>query len=88
MSDIKSTKLNIRENRPTAISSSAHRSHVDAIGFNIAFIAARQPKLAVEILKLYSLAHAVQKNDPPAPDEDFDLFIDELRNTLADSPDK
>lgn len=78
MSDAKSTKLNIREDRPTAISSSAHGSNLDAIGFNIAFLAARNPRLAVEIIKLYALAHQVQADYPPAPDEDFALFADEV----------
>jgi len=83
----KSTKLNIREDRPTALSSSVHGSNLDAIGFNIAFLAARNPKLAIEIMKLYALAHKVQENDPSAPDEDFALFTDEVAKILADKSD-
>lgn len=79
MSDPKSTKLNIREDRPTAIASSAHGSNVNAIGFNLLFLAARNPKLAIEIMKLYAQARQVQENDPRAPDEDYALFADELR---------
>lgn len=45
MTDAKSTKLNIREDRPTALSSSAHGSNLDAVGFNILFLAARNPSL-------------------------------------------
>jgi len=78
MSDAKSTQLNIRGDRPTAISSSAHGSNLDAIGFNIAFLAARDPKLAIEVMKLYALAHEIKENDPPAHDEDFALFSDEV----------
>jgi len=84
MSYTKSTKLNIREDRPTALSSSVHGSNLDAIGFNIAFLAARNPKLAIEIMKLYALAHQVQEDDPSAPDEDFALFADEVAKILAD----
>ena len=83
MSDAKTTKLNIREDRPTALSSSVHGSNLDAIGFNIAFLAARNPKLAIEIMKLYALAHKVQEDDPSAPDEDFALFADEVDKILA-----
>lgn len=87
MSDAKSTKLNIREDRPTALSSSVYGSNVDAVGFNLLFIAARNPKLAIEIMKLYAQAHQVQENDPPAPDEDYDLFADELRKMQSDKSD-
>lgn len=85
MSDAKSTKLNIREDRPTALSSSVHGSNLDAIGFNIAFLAARNPKLAIEVMKLYTLAHKVQQDDPSAPDEDFALFADEVAKILFDA---
>lgn len=55
---------------------------MDALGFNIPFIAARNPKLAIEIMKLYALAHKIQESDPQAPDEDFGLFADEVARTL------
>ena len=87
MSDAKSTKLNIREDRPTALSSSVHGSNVDAVGFNLLFIAARNPKLAIEIMKLYAQARQVEENDPPAPSEDYDLFADELRKMQSDKVD-
>lgn len=86
MSDAKSTKLTIREDRPTALSSSAHGSNMDAIGFNIAFIAARNPKLAITVMRLYAEAHHIQANDPDAPDEDYDLFSAELRKMHTDEP--
>ena len=85
MSDAKSTKLNIREDRPTALASSVHGSNVDAIGFNLLFIAQRNPKLAVEIMSLYALAYKVQENDPPAPDEDFALFANEVAKLLPNN---
>ncbi|MGH7157469.1 MAG: hypothetical protein ACREGD_00095 [Candidatus Saccharimonadales bacterium] len=85
MSDAKSTKLNIREDRPTGLASSAHGSNLDAIGFNIAFLATRNPKLAIEVMKLYALAHQVQENDPSVPDEDFALFADEVAKILANT---
>lgn len=88
MSDPKSTKLNIREDRPTAISSSAHGSNLDAVGFNLVFLAMRSPKLAVEILRLYALAHKVNEDDPKAPDEDYALFADEITKITKEKSDK
>jgi hypothetical protein len=86
MTNAKSTKLNIREDRPTALSSSAHGSNLNAVGFNLNFLASRNPKLAVEILKLYIEAHAVQDNDPKAIEEDFALFDEALTTLLTDNP--
>lgn len=82
MSDAKSTKLNIREDRPTALSSSARGSNIDAIGFNIPFIASYNPKLAIDILMLYTQAHKIKEGDPFAPDEDQALFADEVFKAL------
>lgn len=87
MSDSKTTKLNIRQDRPTALSSSAHGSNIDAIGFNISFLARRNPKLAVEVLRLYSDAHEMRQDDPPAPEEDYTLFADELTNLQREAND-
>ena len=84
MSEAKSTKLNIREDRPTGLASSAHGSNVNAVDFNLLFIAARNPKLAVEILKLYAQACEIQENDPKAPEEDFALFADEVEKAFTD----
>lgn len=82
MEEEKTTKLGIRENRPTAISSTAHGSNLDAVGFNIAFIAVRNPKLAVDILGLYAQAAEIKPDDPAAPDEDFSLFANKVTETI------
>jgi hypothetical protein len=74
MTNPKSTQLKVREDRSTAIAGLAYGANLDAIGFNIAFIALRNPKLAIEILNLYDQAHQIQENDPKAADEDFALF--------------
>ena len=78
MIDKKSTKLTIREDQPTGIASSAFGSNIDAMGFNILFIASKNPKLAVEIMTLYASARQIKAEDPNAPDEDFALFTREL----------
>ena len=75
---MKSTNLTIREDRPTAIGSSAQRSNLDAIGFNLTFLSVRNPKLAIEALKLYARAVKVSENDPSVPEEDIALFATEF----------
>lgn len=78
MNEVKITKLSIRDDRPTAVASSAYGSNVNAIGFNIMYLAERNPKLAVEVLRLLELAHQV-KEDERAPDEDYALFADQVK---------
>jgi len=78
------TKLNIREDKATAISSSLYGANINAIGFNILFIAQRNPKLAVEILRLFDEAKKIKENDPSAPEEDFALFADEISKMAHD----
>ena len=82
MKDPKSTKLDVREDRTTAVSSTLHGSNVDAIGFNIAFLATRSPRLAIEVMKLYAVARNVTEADPKAPDEDLAMYAEELSKVL------
>jgi hypothetical protein len=73
----KVTKIAIREDMPTSITSSQHGANLDTVGFNIRFILERKPNLAVEVFKLYDQAHQLQPGDPMAPDEDYRLAGDE-----------
>ena len=84
MSDLPSIKLQVQSDRPTATASQAYNSKVDALAFNISFIAKYQPKLAVELLQLYTKAHAITEKDPEAPDEDYALFADEVIKMARD----
>ena len=84
MSDMPSIKLQVRSDRPTATASQAYNSKVDALAFNISFIAKYQPKLAVELLQLYTKTHAITEKDPEAPDEDYALFADEVIKMARD----
>lgn len=84
MSDLPSIKLQVRSDRPTATASQAYNSKVDALDFNISFIAKYQPKLAVELLQLYANAHAITENDPEAPDEDYALFAETVMKMARD----
>ena len=84
MSDLPSIKLQVRSDRPTVTASQAYNSKVYALAFNISFIAKYQPKLAVELLQLYTKAHAITEKDPEAPDEDYALFADEVIKMARD----
>jgi len=85
MPDTPSIKLQVRSDRPTATASQAYNSKVDALAFNISFIAKYQPKLAVELLQLYANARVITENDPEAPGEDYALFADEVIKMARDS---
>lgn len=73
----KVTKLAMREDMSTSITSSQHGANLDTVGFNITFILERRPKLAIEILKLYDQARQLRQGDPFAPDEDYRSAGDE-----------
>lgn len=68
-----SSKLTIRADMPVSVSSSAHGANLDAIGFNIAFIAMRKPLLAVELMRLCGEARELTVDTPTAADEDMIL---------------
>ena len=84
MSDVPSIKLQVRSDRPTATASQAYNSNVDALAFNISFIAKYQPKLAIELLQLYARAYTITENDPEAPDEDYALFAEAVMKMARD----
>ena len=84
MSDLPSIKLQVRSNRPTATASQAYNLKVDALAFNISFIAKYQPKLAIELLRLYAKAYTINENDPEAPDEDYALFAEAVMKMARD----
>lgn len=84
MSDLPSIELQVRSDRPTATASQAYNSKVDALAFNISFIAKYQPKLAVELLQLYAKAHAITESDSEAPDEDYALFAEAVMKMARD----
>ena len=87
MNNPKYTKLSIREDKAASIASSGHNANLDAIGFNMLFIAWRQPKLAIEIMKLFAQASKIKEDDPQAPDEDMALYAEELRKIALDQLD-
>jgi hypothetical protein len=83
MADKKTTQLQIREDRPTAISSAAFGANLNAFGFNIDLIATKNPKLAITLINDYGDAHSIKASDPDAPSEDYELFIEAMKRLVS-----
>jgi hypothetical protein len=83
----KSTRVVLREDLPTAITSSRIRANLDTVGFNIGFLLRRRPLLAIEILKLYDQAFSVREEDPDAADEDTRQAVEEWRRFAGEVSD-
>lgn len=81
--DSKTTKLTIKADRSTGISSLLHGSNIDAMGFNIGFIMLRKPSLAIEIIKTYKEARRIDENDPKASSKDLTLANEELLKVVG-----
>ena len=85
MTAMKTTQLQIREDRPTAISSTAFGANLNTLGFNINLVARKNPKLGVRLINDYDDAHIIKESDPDAPSEDFELFNEALRKFMNSS---
>ncbi|MGH3494047.1 MAG: hypothetical protein ACRDRL_28500 [Sciscionella sp.] len=78
----KVSKLTIRSDFPTSVSSRVHGANLNAIGFNMAFIAKRRPQLAVELMRLCREAGDLSAETPVAPDEDYLGAMAEMRRAF------
>ena len=84
MDESKSTKITVSDDASTGISSRAHGANLDALAFNVTFIASRNPNLAVKLLKLYDEARHIKPDDTPQPEEDFATALEDLPNPFKD----
>lgn len=84
MTKPRTTQLQIREDRPTVIASAAHGSADDVLGFNITFIARKNPKIALELMRLYGEAHNITEGDPQTPEEDYALLLKQLPGVFGE----
>lgn len=76
------THITIKKDKPTGISSTIHGSNINAIGFNIDFIATKNPNLAVSIMGLYKQADSIRVEDNSMPEEDYKLAIQKLSELI------
>jgi hypothetical protein len=79
----KVSKITLRVSDPVGISSTQHGANLDTLGFNLNFIAQRNPKLAIEIIKLWRQAGALRADEPRSPDEDYALVEAELQQLIG-----
>jgi hypothetical protein len=75
----KVTKITIRSDFSTSCSSRQHGANLNAYGFNMDFIAERNPILALELLRLWRQASALSMDDPHAHEEDYRVAEDGIR---------
>ena len=76
------THITIKNNKPTGISSTIYGSNINAIGFNIDFIATKNPNLAISIMGLYKQADSIRVEDDSMPEEDYKLAIQKLSELI------
>ena len=82
MSEEKETKITLKSDKATGVSSRAYGANIDAVAFNLTYLAKKNPVLAATILKNYKDAAAVSQYDPEHPDEDFGLASENIQDLL------
>lgn len=83
MNDDKETHIKLKSNKATGIASTTGGANINGIGFNVDFIAEKDPALAVDILNRYEKASALSPSDPEHPDEDAALALEKLKDITA-----
>lgn len=72
------SQITMKSDNPTAITSTAMGSNVNALAFNLDLIASKNPDLAIAIMELYEKAKSIDSNDPDSRDQDFALALKRL----------
>ena len=78
----KTTKVTLYEDRPTGISSRMYGANLDVIGFNVDFIASRDPNLAVQLMQLYYEAVEIKKDSPKISKEAYERASKQLKELM------
>ncbi len=73
------THIKISQDDAARVSSTAQGANINAIVFNLDFLASKNPTIALELMKLYEKAHAISPDDPQYPDEDYRAALDKLK---------
>lgn len=81
---LRTTKITVRSDYPVAIASSQRGANLNAIGFNLDFIARRRPQLASELIRMWQDACWIKEGDPPAIEEDHLAATDDLLGSAVD----
>lgn len=80
----KVSRITIRADRAVGGSMSQRGANLDTLGFNLRFILERNPKLAIDVFKLYRQASELKPDDPTAPVEDLRWAADEMERLAAE----
>lgn len=72
------SRITMKSDNPTAITSTAMGSNVNALAFNLDLIASKNPDLAIAIMELYEQAKRIDSNNPASNDQDFALALKQL----------
>jgi hypothetical protein len=84
----KTTKITLREDDPVGGSSTQYRANLDAVGFNLTFIAQHDPRLAIEVIKLWREARDLREASQLPSGEAYALADAELRQLLGEPDDR
>jgi hypothetical protein len=79
----KVSKITLHADSAVGISTTGRGANLDTVGFNLTFIAQRDPKLATEVVRLWQQANTLREVDPRAVEEDFVLAETELKRLFA-----
>jgi hypothetical protein len=72
------SRITMKSDNPTAITSTAMGSNVNALAFNLDLIASKNPDLAIAIMELYEQAKSIDSSDSVSTDQDFALALKRL----------
>jgi len=72
------SRITMKSDNPTAITSTAMGSNVNALAFNLDLIASKNPDLAIAIMELYEQAKRIDSNDSVSTDQDFAFALKRL----------
>lgn len=73
------TRITLKSDKATGITEFPSEADIQGVGFNLGYIAAKDPTLVVDILKDYERAKKITKDSPAHPDEDYSLAFEEVK---------
>ncbi len=78
-----STRITLKSGKATGITEFPSEADIQGVGFNLGYIASKDPTLAVDILKDYERAKKITQDSPTHPDEDYSLAFEEVKKLFS-----
>lgn len=82
MEDMQETRITLKSDKSAGIASKAFGAKIDAVAFNLTYLAEIDPVLTARILNDFQDAAAITTGTPAHPDEDFDLALKDIKELL------